>query len=108
MFRFAAVACALAVLLGGCASSSSRKASAASESKTEDSDESGGCKPLFPSDLSDWRSDLTGSWRAGEPRHSCWHRLWEVPAMAVVAPVAVGVFIGVVTSPIWMPLILLR
>jgi hypothetical protein len=40
-------------------------------------------------------------------RHSCWHRVWEVPAALVAYPAATAVLLGVVTAPVWVPLLLL-
>ena len=63
--------------------------------------EGGGlCRPLFP--------DTSGSfpdWSRSQRWHSCWNRIWEVPAAIVLYPAVVGVAVGVITSPIWVPLI---
>lgn len=42
-----------------------------------------------------------------ESRHSCWHRIWEVPSAIVAYPVVTIVLVGVITSPIWVPVIML-
>jgi len=55
-----------------------------------------GCKPLFALD------------RDEAPRHSCWHRLWEVPAALVAYPVIAGAAIAVITSPIWAPILIAK
>jgi len=87
------------LLLGACASlekedqaflEGDRAHSAASKNDT------GSCKPWFVSPEKDWGQ--------GAPRHSCWHRLWEVPAAIVVAPIA----IAIVTAPIWVPILVLK
>ena len=62
--------------------------------------ESGRCKPLFGA--------LTMDNRENDRRRSCWNRLWEVPTAVVVVPLTVGVIVGLATSPIWAPLLLLR
>lgn len=54
-----------------------------------------GCKPVFRIE------------RDPHERHSCWNRLWEVPAAIVVVPVAAAVIVGVATSPIWVPILVL-
>lgn len=59
--------------------------------------ETGTCKSLFPYFQNE---------RLSNQRHSCWHRLWEVPAALVVYPVVVVVLLGAVTAPIWVPLLL--
>lgn len=53
--------------------------------------DTGACKPLFIL----WDDDV--------PKRSCWHRLWEVPAALVVVPTA----LGVITAPVWVPILLL-
>lgn len=58
--------------------------------------DTGSCKPWFVAPSRDWGE--------GAPRHSCWNRLWEVPAALVVAPVA----IALATTPIWVPILLLH
>lgn len=87
-----------ALLLGACASADKerepflegdRPHSASPQSDT------GSCKPFFVSPSRDWGE--------GAPRHSCWNRLWEVPTALVVAPIA----LGVVTAPVWVPIVLL-
>lgn len=59
--------------------------------------ETGRCRPLFPSVDEE-----------AQRRHSCWNRLWEVPAALVVYPVAVVLLVGAVTAPVWVPIVLLR
>lgn len=61
--------------------------------------ETGTCKPMLPFLIKDWQEDK---------RHSCWNRLWEVPTAVVVYPTVAVVFVGVVTAPIWVPLLLLH
>ncbi len=60
--------------------------------------ESGTCTSLF--------SPLSDSWTA-EKRHSCAHRLWEVPAAAVAYPTIAVVVVGIATAPIWLPVLIL-
>jgi hypothetical protein len=62
--------------------------------------ETGRCKPLFGAATMNKDDDAR--------RRSCWNRLWEVPAAIVVVPVAIVVVVGVATSPIWAPILLLR
>jgi hypothetical protein len=88
---------ALVFLSGACASTQEARfvedkgASAAARAQ-----DTGSCRPFFK-EPSLWMDE------ADVPRHSCWHRLWEIPA----AMVAVPLFIGVVTAPVWAPIILL-
>ncbi|UPT75629.1 MAG: hypothetical protein M0D55_08135 [Elusimicrobiota bacterium] len=42
-------------------------------------------------------------WGEGSAKHSCWNRFWEVPAALVAVPLA----IGIIASPILIPLLLL-
>lgn len=62
--------------------------------------ETEGCRPLFP-------NPATNTWKAAE-RHSCWHRLWEVPIAIVVYPIVVVVVLGAATAPIWAPALFLH
>lgn len=69
--------------------------------------ESGNCKPLpllGPSsqifNINDWDE-------SNSARRSCWNRLWEVPTAIVLYPTLVGIFLGIVTSPIWVPILFL-
>lgn len=87
------------LLLGACASlekeneaflEGDRPHSAASKHDT------GKCKPWFVSPDRDWGQ--------GAPKHSCWNRLWEVPAALIAAPIA----IAIVTAPIWVPIVVLK
>jgi hypothetical protein len=59
--------------------------------------ETGTCKSLFPYFRSEW---LEGK------RHSCWHRLWEVPTAAVAYPSVAVLGIGLITAPVWVPILL--
>lgn len=58
--------------------------------------ETGRCRPLFTMDRDE-----------DARRRSCWNRLWEVPAAVVVYPVGAAVLIGLGSSAIWVPLLLL-
>lgn len=61
--------------------------------------ETGRCRPLLRA------PSIEGD---QEPRrHSCWNRLWEVPAALVAYPVGAALIIGGCTAPIWIPLLLL-
>ena len=57
--------------------------------------DTGSCRPFFVYPSRDWGE--------GAPRHSCWNRLWEVPAALVAVPVA----LAVLTAPVWVPIVLL-
>jgi len=87
------------LLLGACASldkesesflEGDRPHTASSKAAT------GSCKPWFVTPTRDWG--------AGAPKHSCWNRLWEVPTAIVVVPVA----LAILTSPVWVPIVLLQ
>ncbi len=87
------------ILAGGCASLSKeneaflegdRAHSAGSRADT------GSCKPFFVSPSLDWGE--------GAPRHSCWNRVWEVPTAIVVVPLA----LALLTSPVWVPILLYK
>lgn len=60
--------------------------------------ESGTCVSLF--------APLSDSWTA-EKRRSCAHRVWEIPAAVVAYPTMAVVVLGVVTAPIWLPVLIL-
>ena len=59
--------------------------------------ETGTCKSLFSWVQNEWLENK---------RHSCWHRVWEVPAAVVLYPSIAVIVIGAITSPIWVPLLL--
>ena len=82
------------LLLGACATADTERGFLDSERPRAASSATGSCKPFFVSPSRDWGE--------GAPRHSCWNLLWEVPTALVVAPIA----IGVVTAPIWVPIVL--
>ena len=90
---------AVALLLAGCAAGDERRAwgDPRAEPAAETAAATGGCRPLLPS----------ADWEEG-PKHSCWHRVWEVPAALVVYPVAFAIGAAVITAPIWGPVLLLR
>ena len=67
--------------------------------------ESGRCRPLLRSLFKESADDWAG--QEANKRRSCWNRVWEVPTAAVAYPATVGVIIGLVTIPIWVPLLLL-
>ncbi|MGE3153018.1 MAG: hypothetical protein AB7G48_07705 [Nitrospiraceae bacterium] len=60
--------------------------------------ESGTCKPLF--------SPLSDSWTS-EKRHSCANLFWEIPAAVVVYPTIAVLAVGIITAPVWVPLLIL-
>ncbi|MFO0774247.1 MAG: hypothetical protein U0172_06255 [Nitrospiraceae bacterium] len=59
--------------------------------------ETGTCAPLF--------APFSDTW-AAEKRRSCAHRFWEVPVAVVVYPTLGALILGVVTSPVWLPLLI--
>ncbi len=86
------------LLLGACATADTERGFLNEErpSRVSTEADTGSCKPFFVKPSRDWGE--------GAARHSCWHRLWEVPAALVVAPVA----LAIVTAPIWVPIVLLH
>lgn len=60
--------------------------------------ESGTCTPLF--------APLSDSWTS-EKRHSCANRFWEVPAAVIVYPTIAVLAVGIITAPVWVPLLIL-
>ena len=108
------------LLLGGCAGSRAPRKDppAASEASPEERAASApraaeGCRPLMTPLVEAFDPDRWGrfgdeGWDPGEKkRHSCWNRVWEVPTAVVVYPAAVIILIGLVTSPVWLPLLLI-
>ncbi len=87
------------LLLGACATADKERGGFLEADRpapvTAESD-TGSCKPFFVAPSRDWGE--------GAARHSCWNRLWEVPAALVVVPLA----LGIVTSPVWVPIVLLK
>ena len=61
-------------------------------------EETGSCRPLLRYLTVEFDEDK-------DVRHSCWNRVWEVPAAIVLYPTAAVILAGAVTSPIWVPLI---
>lgn len=96
--RLGALALLPLLLLGACASSEKRPRfldePARAEAKA--SPDTGGCRPFFV-DSPLW-SD------AQPPKHSCWNLAWEIPVAIVTVPLA----LGVLTAPVWVPLVLLH
>ena len=86
------------LLLGACATADTERGFLDSERprSLSSKNDTGSCKPFFVSPSRDWGE--------GAPRHYCWNLLWEVPTALVVAPIA----IGIVTAPIWAPIVLLH
>jgi hypothetical protein len=90
---------ALAALFSACATTDPAPRTYVGEGSPILASETGGCKPVF---ISPHRDDPENV-----PRHSCWNRLWEVPAALVVVPLAIGVLVGAATAPIWVPILLI-
>ena len=67
--------------------------------------ESGACRPLMNPLL--YAFDADWEWKSSR-LHSCWHRVWEVPTAVVVYPVVAGFLVGLITSPVWGPMLLLH
>jgi hypothetical protein len=86
-----------ALLFSGCASNGA-KASPTNdqEAAAADSMDTGGCRPWFE-DSPLWSN-------APAPRHSCWNLVWEVPATLVAVPL----FLGIATAPVWAPILFLK
>lgn len=90
-----------ALLLSGCAAS--RRAAAEDEAFLRGGApvaQKEGCRPFFISPMNDASEAV--------PNHSCWHRLWEVPAAIVIVPAAVVLIVGAGTAPIWVPILLAK
>jgi len=91
------LACAL--LLGACASAGKEREDFLGDDRPQSASaqsDTGSCRPFFISPSKDWGE--------GAPRHSCWNRLWEVPAALVAVPVA----LAVLTAPVWVSILLLN
>ena len=98
------------LLLGGCAGSRAPRKDPPAASAPRAAE---GCRPLMTPLVEAFDPDRWGrfgneGWDSGEKkRHSCWNRVWEVPTAVVVYPAAVIILIGLVTSPVWLPLLLI-
>lgn len=87
------------LLLGGCASLSEKDQAFLDGDRKHSTSEkaaTGSCKPWFVSPSRDWGE--------GAPKHSCWNLLWEVPVALVAVPLA----LGIITAPVWGPILLLK
>ncbi|MBI5247785.1 MAG: hypothetical protein HY923_11460 [Elusimicrobia bacterium] len=84
------------LLLGACATADTEKGFLDSERQVAAAPDTGSCRPFFIAPSLDWGS--------GAPKHSCWHRLWEVPAALVAVPVA----LAIITAPVWLPIVVLK
>jgi len=84
------------LLLGACAGADTNTGFLDSERPVSAAPDTGSCRPFFIAPSLDWG--------AGAPKHSCWHRLWEVPVALVAVPVA----LAVLTAPIWVPIVALK
>lgn len=94
-------------LLSGCATPRASEKHDRYETTGSSEPEEEGCRPLMDPlvhsfDFARWEE------KGLQRRHSCWHRLWEVPTAIVVYPVLAGAFIGLVTAPVWAPLLFLH
>ena len=67
--------------------------------------ESGDCQPLPLLGPSSPRFDINNWNGSKSARRSCWNRVWEVPAAIVLYPALVVICVGVVTAPVWVPLL---
>lgn len=85
--------------LGACATTEPSRRGSVIEPRAVGTRLTGACKPFFISPTTDSPENV--------PPHSCWNRLWEVPTALAIAPVAIVIIVGVVASPIWVPLLLL-
>ncbi len=84
------------LLLGACATADTNKGFLDSEQPVTAAKDTGSCRPFFLSPALDWG--------APAPKHSCWNRLWEVPVALVAVPLA----LGIMTAPVWVPVVLLK
>jgi hypothetical protein len=113
---------ALLVLLGGCATggSSGQRPQEGSYARYQDGgagraepQAEGGCRPLMAPLIKAFDPDQWGRfgsevWETKtDEKHSCWNRVWEVPTAVVVYPAVAGIMIILVSSPVWVPLLLL-
>ena len=94
------LAAALAALFCACATTEQAPRTYVGEGSPNLASETGGCKPIFISPYADEPENT--------PRHSCWNRVWEVPAALIVVPLAIGILVGAATAPIWVPLFLIH
>lgn len=108
------------LILSGCAGSRTARKdmpAAAAARPAENADAApragAGCRPLMTPLVEAFDPDRWGrfgeeGWDPEEKkRHSCWNRVWEVPTAVVVYPAAVVILVGLVTSPVWLPLLLI-
>ena len=87
------------LLVGACASLDKERKSFLDGDRPHSAslkNDTGSCVPFFVSPSRDWGE--------GAPRHSCWNLLWEIPTALVAVPIA----LAIVTSPIWVPIVLLK
>lgn len=62
--------------------------------------DTGRCLPLFEAPGFDER-DV-------RPRRSCWNRAWEVPVAVIAVPAVFLLAVGLISAPIWAPILFLR
>ncbi len=87
------------LLLGGCASLSKQDEAFLEGDRahsTSAKNDTGSCRPWFVRPDKDWGE--------GAPKHSCWNLAWEIPAAIVTVPLA----LALITSPVWVPIVLLK
>ena len=87
------------LLLGACASADKERDSFLEGDRPHTAStkrDTGACRPWFVSPSRDWGE--------GAPKHSCWNLVWEVPTALVTVPVV----LAVMTSPVWLPIVLLH
>ncbi len=85
-----------ASLLGACATAEKESSIFDRPAAVSSDKDTGSCRPWFVSPSRDWGD--------GAARHSCWNLAWEIPVALVAVPLA----LGLVTAPVWAPLVLLR
>ncbi len=87
------------LLTGACASADKERESFLDGDRPHSASskaDTGSCKPWFVSPMHDWGE--------GAPKHSCWNLVWEVPTAIITVPIA----LAIVTSPVWVPIVLLH
>jgi hypothetical protein len=87
------------LLLGACASADTERGGFLDSdrpSKVAAEADTGSCRPFFVAPSRDWGE--------GSAKHSCWNRLWEIPAAIITVPIA----LALLTAPVWVPIVLLR
>jgi hypothetical protein len=106
-----AAGAAILLLLSGCAGTGAIKKNFPQDSHAVEPETGGGCRPLMDPlidalDTSRWGAGRDDLELRSNRDHSCWNRVWEVPTAIVAYPTATVFLVGVVTSPVWVPLLL--